>query len=63
MHLATVIELYSRSIVGWCLDGNMQTGLMVAAMEMSNSRGFIGQGTVLHSDRGAAQCTSDVFQG
>ncbi len=62
LYLATVIDLYSRRIVGWSMGENMQTQLVIDAMEMAESRGFIRLGSVFHSDRGT-QYTSDAFQG
>ncbi|ALQ31619.1 transposase [Arthrobacter sp. YC-RL1] len=62
LYLATVIDLYSRQIVGWSMAENMQTQLVIDAMEMAVSRGFIRPGSVFHSDRGT-QNTSDAFQG
>jgi len=40
LYLATVIDLYSRQIVGWSMAENMQTQLVIDAMEMAVSRGF-----------------------
>ena len=39
----------------------MQTQLVIDAMELAASRGFIQSGSVFHSDRGT-QYTSDAFQ-
>ncbi len=61
LYLATVIDLYSRQIVGWSMGANMQTQLVIDAMQLAMSRGFISAGTVFHSDRGT-QYTSDAFQ-
>lgn len=61
LYLATVIDLYSRQIVGWSMAETMQTQLVIDAMELARSRGFINTGTVFHSDRGS-QYTSDEFQ-
>lgn len=62
LYLATVIDLYSRQIVGWSMGENTQTQLVIDAMELAVSRGFIQPGSVFHSDRGT-QYTSDAFQG
>ncbi|MFJ2621802.1 IS3 family transposase [Glutamicibacter sp. NPDC087344] len=61
LYLATVIDLYSRQIVGWSMAPNMQTQLVIDAMNMAVSRGFVRSGSVFHSDRGT-QYTSDAFQ-
>lgn len=52
LYLATVIDLYTRMIVGWSMANTMYTPLITAAMEMAEARGFITRGTVFHSDRG-----------
>lgn len=62
LYLAMVIDLSSRQIVGWSMGENMQTQLVIDAMELAASRGFIQPGSVFHSDRGT-QYTSDAFQG
>ncbi|MGP9729301.1 DDE-type integrase/transposase/recombinase, partial [Glutamicibacter sp. AOP3-A1-12] len=49
LYLATVIDLYSRQIVGWSMGANMQTQLVIDAMQLAMSRGFISAGTVFHS--------------
>lgn len=61
LYLATVIDLYSRQIVGWSMAEHMQTQLVIDAMELAASRGFIQPGSVFHNDRGT-QYTSDAFQ-
>ena len=61
LYLATVIDLYSRQIVGWSMGERMQTQLVIDAMQLAASRGFIRPGSVFHSDRGT-QYTSDAFQ-
>lgn len=61
LYLATVIDLYSRQIVGWSMSENMQTQLVINAMRLTESRGFITKGTVFHSDKGS-QYTSELFQ-
>lgn len=61
VYLATVIDLYSRMVVGWSMSDRMQTQLVIDAMEMARGRGFIRSGTVFHSDRGA-QYTGKRFQ-
>ena len=35
LYLATVIDLYSRKVVGWSIDENMKTSLILDALEMS----------------------------
>lgn len=50
LYLATVIDVYSRQIVGWSMGENMQTQLVIDAMQLAASRGFLRPGSVFHSD-------------
>lgn len=62
LYLATVIDLHTRMIVGWSMAETMHTQLIIDAMVMAQTRGFIRHRTVFHSDRGS-QYTSAAFQG
>lgn len=61
LYLATVMDLYSRKIVGWALNERLQTPLVTAALEMAVARRNPPSGLLHHSDRGS-QYTSDVYQ-
>jgi transposase InsO family protein len=52
-HLATVIDLATRVVVGWQLAKHMRTGLVVDALDMAISHGHVTPQAVFHSDRGA----------
>ena len=52
VYLATVMDLYSRSIVGWALDGQMTEQLVTKALQMAFDRRDIQPGLIVHSDRG-----------
>ncbi|WP_342779127.1 IS3 family transposase [Exilibacterium tricleocarpae] len=52
LHLATVMDLYSRSIVGWALDSSMTEELVTDALSMAFERRDIELGLTIHSDRG-----------
>jgi transposase InsO family protein len=52
LYLATVMDLYSRSIVGWALDSQMTEQLITAALNMAFERRDIEPGLIIHSDRG-----------
>jgi transposase InsO family protein len=60
-YLATVIDLYSRSIVGYAIDERMHTRLIVNALIMAKTKRVNMQGVVFHSDRGS-QYASDEFR-
>ncbi len=54
LYLATVIDCYSKRVIGWAIDNNMRTSLIIKAMKMAIGRVKIIPGkTVFHSDRGS----------
>ena len=58
---ATVIDLYSRRVIGWALADHLHTSLVGDALEMAvATRGGHVAGVVFHSDRGC-QYTSSEF--
>jgi transposase InsO family protein len=62
VYLATVIDGYSRKVIGWSLATHMRTELVIDALTMAihNRRPEPGR-AVFHSDRGS-QYTSDSFR-
>lgn len=52
LYLATVMDLFSRRIVGWSLDTSMTEALVSQAMQMALSRRNTSPGLIVHSDRG-----------
>ncbi|MFF0220446.1 IS3 family transposase [Streptomyces vinaceus] len=53
LYLATVLDCFSRKIVGWSIADHMRTGLVADALRMAaGTRGGL-HGSVFHSDRGA----------
>lgn len=52
IYLATVMDLYSRSIVGWALDTQMTETLITQALQMAFDRRAIEPRLIIHSDRG-----------
>ena len=52
MHMAVIMDLYSRQIIGWAVDETMTTELILAAFNMAISRRQVMPGLILHSDRG-----------
>ena len=52
LYLATVMDLYSRKIVGWSLDTQMTECLITQALTMAFGRRKIESGLIVHSDRG-----------
>ena len=61
LFVALVVDLFSRRIVGWAMDGTMTSRLVVDALAMAVSRRGTVAGVIAHSDRGS-QYASDHFQ-
>ncbi|MEA3216770.1 MAG: putative transposase [Acidimicrobiia bacterium] len=63
LFLATVIDLYSRRVIGWSIAPHMRTELVADALDMAvATRGGHAEGVIFHTDRGA-QYTSAAFAG
>ena len=61
LYLATVMDLFSRKIVGWAMADHLKTELPLAALTMALDQRQPPPGLLHHSDRGS-QYTSDVYQ-
>ncbi len=53
LYLATVIDLYSRKIVGWSMSDNMKTTLINDALTMALINRNPPKGLIWHTDRGS----------
>ncbi|MCF6172699.1 MAG: IS3 family transposase [Campylobacteraceae bacterium] len=53
LYLATVIDLYSRKVVGWSMDDTMKVSLVNDALNMALSRRNPPKGLIWHTDRGS----------
>jgi transposase InsO family protein len=62
LYLATVIDLFSRRVIGWALAPHMRAELACDALTMAvATRGGRVDGVIFHSDRGS-QYTSSEFR-
>ena len=59
-YLATVLDVFSRRIVGWSYATHMRTELIVDAIDMAIETRRPPRGLIHHSDQ-SAQYTSDAF--
>ena len=53
VYVATVMDLYSRQIVGWAINDHMKTSLCIKALQMAYWRKKPEKGLLHHSDRGS----------
>ena len=60
LHLASILDLFSRKIVGWQMGPTADAPLVARALEMAVSRRRPGDGIIHHSDRGT-QYTAVAF--
>lgn len=61
IYLATVIDCYSKKVVGWAVDDHMRAELVETALANAAQATVIAPGAIWHSDRGA-QYTSASFR-
>ena len=61
LYLAVVIDLYSRRVVGWCIDKRMKKSLVIRALMMAINLRKPKPGLIHHSDRGS-QYASHKYQ-
>ena len=59
LYLAVIIDLYSRKVVGWALDRQLKTSLVLEALRMAYWRQKPAPGLIYHSDRGSQYATGD----
>jgi len=52
-YLATVLDLYSRRIVGWALSARADAELVIKALDMAFEQRGKPQGLLFHSDQGS----------
>jgi putative transposase len=61
LYLAVILDLFSRRIVGWAMDGRMKQPLVSNALQMALRQRQPVEPLIHHSDRGS-QYTSYAFQ-
>jgi transposase InsO family protein len=62
VYLAVVLDAYSRRIIGWALDHNLEDDLAIAALRMALKRRTPSEGLTHHSDRGVQYASNDYTQ-
>lgn len=59
VYLASVMDLYSRKIVGWSLGNRMTRELVLDALDMAYKRQKPAPGLIHHSDRGSQYASTE----
>jgi transposase InsO family protein len=61
LYLATILDLFSRRVVGWAMSPRMTSDLTLSALDMATRRCRPGRGLIHHSDQGS-QYTDSKYQ-
>jgi len=59
LYLSCVIDLCSKTVVGWSMDDKMERSLVTDALEMAYRKRQPGRGLLHHSDRGSQYASED----
>ena len=59
LYMATVLDVYSRRVVGWAMDKHMDAELVERALQMAASHRRPDAGVLHHSDRGSQYAAHD----
>jgi putative transposase len=59
LHLAIVLDLFARRVVGWAMDGRQQAALPIAALEMAFACRKPAAGLICHTDQGSVYGSND----
>jgi len=60
LYLATVLDCFSKKVVGYAMANHMRTSLVTEALQMAaNNVGFTAGETIFHSDRGCQYMSTE----
>ncbi|EEP8432677.1 IS3 family transposase [Salmonella enterica] len=59
LYLAVVIDLWSRSVIGWSMSSRMTAQLACDALQMALWRRKRPEKVIVHTDRGGQYCSTD----
>ena len=57
LYLATVLDLFSRKVIGWSMNNHMTAELVCDALQMALRRRSYPAGIIAHTDRGSQYCS------
>jgi len=58
LYLATVIDCFSRQVIGWSMAEHLRAELVVDALAMAAGNGSLDKEAIFHSDRGSQYCSA-----
>lgn len=61
-YLATILDAYSRKVVGWSLKDNLKADLALEALKIALLRRELKEGLIHHSDRGFHYSSSEYVR-
>ncbi len=62
LYLTAVLDIYSRKVVGWAMDKQMEQELVASALQMATAHRRPGDGLLHHTDRGSQYAAHDYQQ-
>ena len=60
IYLAVAMDLCTRMVVGWSIRDSMRAGLVVSALDMAYSRGYVAGGAISRSGRGSQYAGAEL---
>jgi putative transposase len=60
--LAVILDAFSRRVIGWALDRNMEDELTLRALRMALSQRNLPPGLLHHSDRGSQYASNEYTE-
>ena len=60
VYLATVIDCYSKMVIGYAMADHMRTSLVVDALDMARTNYRLAEGCIFHSDRGCQYTSNEM---
>ena len=62
LHLATVIDCFSKEVIGWAMADHFRTPLITDAMKMAAKNHPLAENCIAHSDRGSNYTSRDYAE-
>jgi putative transposase len=59
LHLAIVLDLFARRVVGWAMDARQDASLPIAALRMAITQRLPAAGLICHTDQGSVYGSND----